>query len=1110
MLGFISKIFGGSKSEKDVKKIEPYVGKINQFFASYQSLSNDELRNKTVEFRQRIKEHLSEIDEEISAKNATAEELPFNDLMGKDSIYQEVDKLKKEKDKKIEEVLQEILPEAFAVVKETARRFKENTDITSTATQLDRDLSVKKDYITINGDKCVFKNTWTAGGGQVTWNMVHYDVQLIGGAVLHSGKISEMATGEGKTLVSTLPAYLNALPGEGVHIVTVNDYLARRDQEWNGTIFEWLGVTVDCIDKHQPNTEERRKAYLADITYGTNNEFGFDYLRDNMVHTPEEMVQRKHHYAMVDEVDSVLIDDARTPLIISGPVPKGDDQQFHILKPRIQQIVQEQERLVRSCLNEAKKRIAEGDDDAKGGGLYLFRAHRGLPKYGPVIKYLSESGIRVKMQKAENYYLQDQQRHMHIVDEDLLFQIDEKNNSVELTDKGLNMITRSGEDPEFFVLPDIGVKLAEVEKSTVEIDEKLHQKEAILNEYAQKADRIHTVQQLLKAYTMFDKDVEYVIIDGAIKIVDEQTGRIMEGRRYSDGLHQALEAKENVKIEAATQTYATVTLQNYFRMYHKLCGMTGTAETEAAELWSIYKLDVVNVPTNIDMIRKDKQDLVYKTKREKYKAVIDEIEILRNAGRPCLVGTTSVEVSELLGRMLQQKKIPHNVLNAKQHAKEAQVVAEAGLAGAVTIATNMAGRGTDIKLGPGVKEAGGLAIIGTERHESRRVDRQLRGRAGRQGDPGSSQFYVSLEDDLMRMFGSERIASLMDKMGYKEGDVIQHSMISNSIQRAQKKVEENNFGIRKRLLEYDDVMNKQRNAVYEKRNHALFGERLALDIDTSFSAVAGSLIDSFREQEDFEGFKMACIVNFGLDTKIEVEGFKKTDVNALIDQLYTEATESYNTHKGEVQKQAIPVFKNIRLSQGGHIENVVVPFSDGRKSLNVLTNLDKTLSTGGAELTNALEKTITLAVIDDAWKEHLRAMDDLKQSVQTAYLEQKDPLIIYKMEAYNQFSNMNNDVNKDIVSFLSHSTIPVQQENAPLKEGRQQKTDMSKMRANKDEVDAAGQEYGANEKDKFDPGGGSEVAVKQEPVKVGPKVGRNDPCPCGSGMKYKQCHGKEN
>ena len=740
----------------------------------------------------------------------------------------------------------------------------------------------------------------------------------------------------------------------------MNDYLARRDQEWNGTIFEWLGLKVDCIDKHQPNSEERRQAYLADITYGTNNEFGFDYLRDNMVHTPEEMVQRKHHFAMVDEVDSVLIDDARTPLIISGPVARGEDQQYHIHKPRIQQLVQEQERIVRSCLNEAKKLIEKGEDDPKTGGLFLFRAHRGLPKYGPVIKYLSEPGIKVKMQKAENFYLQDQMRNMHIVDSELLFHIDEKSNSVDLTDKGLNVITKSGEDPEFFVLPDIGVKLAEVEKSEAAAEEKLQQKEVLLNEYSQKADRIHTVQQLLKAYALFEKDVEYVTIDGAIKIVDEQTGRIMEGRRYSDGLHQALEAKENVKIEAATQTYATITLQNYFRMYHKLCGMTGTAETEAAELWSIYKLDVVSIPTNIPMIRQDKQDLVYKTKREKYKASIDEIEALRNAGRPVLVGTTSVEVSELLSRMLQQKKIPHNVLNAKQHSREAQVVAEAGLPGAVTIATNMAGRGTDIKLGPGVKEAGGLAIIGTERHESRRVDRQLRGRAGRQGDPGSSQFYVSLEDDLMRMFGSERIASMMDKLGYKEGDVIQHSMISNSIQRAQKKVEENNFGIRKRLLEYDDVMNKQRNVIYGKRQHALFGDRLALDIDNAFSIVAEGLISGFREQEDFEGFKMACIVNFGLDTKIEAEEFKKGDINSVVEKLYLEATEHYTNHKETLKKQAIPVFKNIRLTQGSHVENVVVPFSDGRKALNVLASLDKTVSTQGEELAGSLEKTITL------------------------------------------------------------------------------------------------------------------------------------------------------
>jgi preprotein translocase subunit SecA len=1108
MLGIISKVFGGNKSEKDVKKIRPVVERINQHFASYAPLTNDELRNKTQEFRQRIKEYLKKTDDEITGKNKAAEELPFNDLLGKDKIYQEVDKLKKERDKRIEEVLEIILPEAFAVVKETARRFKENTEIVSSATQLDRDLSVKKDYIRIENDKAIYKNSWTAAGGEVTWNMVHYDVQLIGGAVLHSGKISEMATGEGKTLVSTLPAYLNALPGEGVHIVTVNDYLARRDQEWNGTLFEWLGLKVDCIDKHQPNSEDRRQAYLADITYGTNNEFGFDYLRDNMVHAPEEMVQRKHHFAMVDEVDSVLIDDARTPLIISGPVPRGEDQQFHIHKPRVQQLVQEQERIVRNSLNEAKKLIEKGEDDAKSGGLFLYRAFRGLPKYGPLIKYLSEPGIKVKMQKAENYYLQDQQRNMHIVDEGLLFHIDEKQNSVDLTDKGLNIMTKAGEDPDFFVLPDIGIKLSEIEKSDAPAEDKLHQKESVLNDYAQKADRIHTVQQLLKAYSLFQKDVEYVVMDGAIKIVDEQTGRILDGRRYSDGLHQAIEAKENVKIEAATQTYATITLQNYFRMYHKLAGMTGTAETEAAELWSIYKLDVVTIPTNIPMVRKDKQDLVYKTKREKYKAVIDEVEVLRNAGRPVLVGTTSVEISELLSRMLQQKKIPHNVLNAKQHAKEAQVVAEAGLPGAVTIATNMAGRGTDIKLGPGVKDAGGLAIIGTERHDSRRVDRQLRGRAGRQGDPGTSQFYVSLEDDLMRMFGSERIAALMDKLGYKEGDVIQHSMISNSIQRAQKKVEENNFGIRKRLLEYDDVMNKQRNVVYDKRQHALFGERLALDIDNAFSIVAESLVNGFRSQEDYEGFKMACIVNYGLDTKIGEEEFLKGDINTVIDKLYYEATEAYNHRKGDVKKNAVPVFKNIRLTQGSHIENVVVPFSDGRKGLNVLANLDKTVQTNGEELAAALERTITLVVIDDAWKEHLRRMDDLKQSVQTAYLEQKDPLVIYKVEAFQQFKNMDAEVNKDIVSFLCHASIPVQQENAPLKEGRVQKTDYSKMKANKEEVDAAGQDYGANERDKFEPGG-SDVAVKQEPVKVAPKIGRNEPCPCGSGKKYKHCHGKD-
>ncbi|MBW0178577.1 preprotein translocase subunit SecA [Sediminibacterium sp.] len=1100
MLKFISKLFGSSKSEKDVQQIMPIIQKIGQFYEQYQQLTNDELRNKTQEFRQRIKAHLVSIDEQIEAKKQEAESLPENEIHNRDVIYQEVDKLKKERDKKIEEILAQIQPEAFAVVKETARRFKENTEIVSAATTLDRELSVKKEYIRIEADKSIFKNTWAAAGAPVTWNMVHYDVQLIGGSVLHSGKIAEMATGEGKTLVSTLPAYLNALAGEGVHIVTVNDYLARRDSEWNGTIFEWLGLRVDCIDKHEPSTEARRNAYLADITYGTNNEFGFDYLRDNMVHSPAEMVQRKHHFAMVDEVDSVLIDDARTPLIISGPIGHNTgEQQFFELKPRIERLVEAQKKAVNQFLNEAKKKIAEGNDDPKDGGLALFRAHRGLPKNSALIKFLSEPGMRVKLQKAENHYLADQQREMPKADEELYFYIDEKNNSVELTDKGIQLITKAGEDTSFFILPDISVSLAAVDKDeSVSAEEKLHSKESLINDYSVKADRIHTVQQLLKAYTLFDKDVEYVVMDGAVKIVDEQTGRILDGRRYSDGLHQAIEAKENVKIEAATQTYATVTLQNYFRMYHKLAGMTGTAETEASEFWDIYKLDVVAIPTNVTAIRKDEQDLVYKTKREKFGAVIDEIAKLRDAGRPVLVGTTSVEVSELLSRMLRQKQVPHNVLNAKQHAREAQIVAEAGLAGAVTIATNMAGRGTDIKLGPGVKEAGGLAILGTERHESRRVDRQLRGRAGRQGDPGSSQFFVSLEDDLMRMFGSDRIAKIMDFAGYKEGEVIQHSMITKSIERAQKKVEENNFGIRKRLLEYDDVMNKQRTVVYTKRSHALFGERLALDLDNAFYAVAEDLVNSFREQNDHDGFRLAAIVNFGIDTNITAEEFAKATEQQLAEKLYLQAVTNYDRKKQEMMVQAIPVFKNIRQQQGSHIENVIVPFTDGRKGMQALANMEKTLNSNGAELVNALERTVTLALIDDAWKEHLRAMDDLKQSVQTATYEQKDPLVIYKMEAYNIFKKMDGEVNTNIVQFLSHAGIPLN-DGEEVREGRQQKTDLSKLSTSKEDVDAP-----PTENDYYDP-----TPAKQQPISVGPKIGRNDPCPCGSGKKYKACHGKD-
>jgi preprotein translocase subunit SecA len=1098
MLQFISKIFGGSKSEKDVKKIAHLVAVINGHFESYKSLSNDALRAKTQEFKGRIKTHVTSLDQKLEEQQAAAEALEMSDFLSRDTIYQNIDALKKERDQALEDALWEILPEAYAVVKETARRFTENTQLTTSATDLDRQLSVKKEYVTIQGDQSIFQTTWKAAGTPITWNMVHYDVQLIGGIVLHQGKIAEMSTGEGKTLVSTLPAYLNALTGEGVHIVTVNEYLAKRDSEWNGTIFEWLGITVDCIDKHQPNSEDRRNAYRADITYGTNNEFGFDYLRDNMVHSPEEMVQRKHHYAMVDEVDSVLIDDARTPLIISGPIshPTGE-QQFFELKPRIEKLVEAQKKVTNQFLIEAKKKISEGNDDPKDGGLALYRAFRGLPKNNALIKYLSEPGIRVKLQKAENYYLADQQREMPIVDEALYFHIDEKNNSVELTEKGLQLITKSGEDPNFFLLPDISVALNSIDQNASLAPEvKMQQKETIINDYSIKSDRIHTVNQLLKAYTLFDNDVEYVVIEGQVKIVDEQTGRIMEGRRYSDGLHQAIEAKENVKIEAASQTYATITLQNFFRMYHKLAGMTGTAETEAAEFWSIYKLDVVSIPTNIPAIRNDEQDLVYKTKREKFGAVIDAIISLREKGRPVLVGTTSVEVSELLSRMLRQKNIPHNVLNAKQHAREAQVVAEAGLTGAVTIATNMAGRGTDIKLSPEVKAAGGLAILGTERHESRRVDRQLRGRAGRQGDPGSSLFFVSLEDDLMRMFGSERIAKVMDFAGYKEGEVIQHSMITKSIERAQKKVEENNFGIRKRLLEYDDVMNKQRSVIYKKRSHALFGERLALDLDNAFYQVVESIVLNHKASNDYEAFKLDLIVRFGLDTKMTLEQFAGSNENQLAELAYQETIAHYEYRKKEMMQQSIPVFKNIRLQQGNHIENVIVPVSDGKIAFNVLVNLDKNISTSGSTLVSQSEKSIALSLVDDAWKEHLRAMDDLKQSVQTATYEQKDPLVIYKMEAFELFRKMDLEINHKLVQFLCHAHIPL--ETNGVKEGRQQKTDLSKLSANRNEEVAGENGY-------HDPS----EAQKQTPVQVGPKIGRNDPCPCGSGKKYKACHGKD-
>jgi preprotein translocase subunit SecA len=1101
MLGFINKIFGGSKSEKDVKKITPLVKEINQHFAGYQSLSNDELRGKTQEFRTRIADFLADVDAQIVAKKAEAEGV--EDMHQREAIYDESDKLEKKRNELLEEVLENILPEAFAVMKDTARRFKESPEVIATATDLDRNLAANKDYVRIEGDKAIFNNSWSAAGVPVVWNMQHYDVQLIGGTVLHQGKIAEMATGEGKTLVSTLPAYLNALAGKGVHVVTVNDYLARRDQEWNGPVFEWLGLTVDCIDKHQPNSPQRRNAYLADLTYGTNNEFGFDYLRDNMVHNPEEMVQRKHHFAMVDEVDSVLVDDARTPLIISGPVPKGDEQQFHILKPRIEKIIEAQKRIVNQSLTEAKKMIAEGKTDKENGGLMLYRAYRGLPKNTAIIKYLSEEGNKQILQKAENYFIGEQQRNMPKVNEELYFYIDEKQNSVDLTDKGLAMITGAGEDQNFFVLPEISVALADIEKADATPEEKLQRKDAVLQEYAAKADRIHSVQQLLKAYTLFEKDVEYVVMDEKVKIVDEQTGRIMEGRRYSDGLHQAIEAKENVTVEAATQTFATVTLQNYFRMYHKLCGMTGTAETEAGEFWEIYKLDVVTIPTNVNISRNDRQDLVYKTKREKYKAVIEEVEAMRAIGRPVLVGTTSVEVSELLGRMMQQKKIPHNVLNAKQHSREAQVVAEAGLPGAITIATNMAGRGTDIKLGAGVKEAGGLAIIGTERHESRRVDRQLRGRAGRQGDPGTSQFFVSLEDDLMRLFGSERIASMMDKMGHKEGDVLQHGMITKSIERAQKKVEENNFGIRKNLLEYDDVMNTQRDVIYKRRRHALFGERLAIDLDNAMYDVCVNLAEEFGGHLDT--FKLEVVKHLAMEPEMTAEDLKNPA--AAGDKLYQQAKDLYQRKMDSLREHLHPQFVQIHEDQGGKVENIVIPFTDGIRGMQLYVGLQEAIDREAKPIVETLERNITLSMIDEAWKDHLRGMDDLRQSVRMASYEQKDPLLIYKFEAFELFKKALLEINQHIISFLFRAGIPMQE--APpqaIDSIPQQRTDMSQMHDNKAQIDAAGMDYAADENDYYQEPN-EQPQVKRQPVISEPKIGRNDLCPCGSGKKYKACHG---
>jgi preprotein translocase subunit SecA len=1079
----LTRLFG-TKSTRDIKVIMPYVVKTNQEFAKLQSITDDELRFKTQGLRDIIDKSLEEIDNQLAELHQKVEDDPDMDIQDKEDLFNRVDKLEEDRNKKLEEVLLEVLPQAFAIVKETARRFKENEKMVVRAEMRDKQLAARHEHITIEGDNAIWHNEWMAAGNKLKWDMIHYDVQLVGGVVLHQGKVAEMATGEGKTLVATLPAFLNGLSRRGVHIVTVNNYLAVRDSEWMGPLFEFHGLSVDCIDKHEPNSAARRNAYACDVVYGTNNEFGFDYLRDNMSREVEDLVQRKHHYAMVDEVDSVLIDEARTPLIISGPVPRGDEHQFHDLKPRVQKLVDAQKKLVSQYLLDAKRLLK--DDSDKEGALPLFRSFRGLPKYKPLIKFLSEPGMRTTMQKTENFYLQDNSKMMPEADEPLYFTIDEKHNSIDLTERGIDLITGEGEDPEFFILPDIGLKIAEFENETgLTEEEKLKKKEELIREYAEKADRIHTVNQLLKAYTLFEKDTEYIIVDGKIKIVDEQTGRVMDGRRYSDGLHQALEAKENVKVEDGTQTYATITLQNYFRMYHKLAGMTGTAETEAGELWDIYKLDVVVIPTNRNIVRGDMEDKVYKTVREKFNAVVDEIVDLTKKGRPVLVGTTSVEISELLSRMLHLRKIEHQVLNAKQHKREAEVVRHAGEAGTVTIATNMAGRGTDIKLTPESRAAGGLAIVGTERHESRRVDRQLRGRSGRQGDPGSSQFFVSLEDNLMRLFGSERIAKLMDRMGLKEGEVIQHSMITKSIERAQKKVEENNFGIRKRLLEYDDVMNSQREVIYKRRKNALFGERLQLDILNMLYDTCEDIAINAKNSSDFDSLMLNIISVLGLDLKLTREEFESMPVGELTDKLYKVGLAHYKDKNRIISERANPIFKDIYKNKGATVTDVLVPFTDGKKQIGVSTNLKRNIDTECRELILSLEKISTLAIIDQLWKEHLREMDDLKQSVQNAVYEQKDPLLIYKFEAFELFKRFVAKVNEDTITFLTKADLPVREPDE-VQEARTRREARKNYRESKEESKS------------LLSGGGDQAARNRPPVeKTAPRKainlpGRND------------------
>ncbi len=1109
MANFLSKLFG-TKSDRDLKEVKPFLDATLKIYPEIQKLDNDQLRAKTIEFKERIRKEVEAEENELSTLRQRIEEEYDMPVAEKEEIYKRIDKLEKESYDKTQKVLNEILPEAFSVVKETARRFAENSEVVVTATDHDRELAVKRDSVNIvtgpdGQDKAVYKNQWMAGGNMITWDMVHYDVQLIGGVVLHSGKIAEMATGEGKTLVATLPVYLNALPGKGVHVVTVNDYLAKRDSEWMGMLFEFHGLTVDCIDKHEPHSEERKAAYRADITYGTNNEFGFDYLRDNMSRNPEELVQRGHNYAIVDEVDSVLIDDARTPLIISGPTGKDDeDQEFDRFKPVIEKLYNAQRNLVTKVLADAKNGLAANPDPKpeEEPAKLLLRAYRGLPKSKALIKFLSETGMKAVLQRTENFYMQEQNKYMHIIDDDLYFTIDEKNRTVELTEKGMDFLTGLGEDRNFYQLPDIGSMIAELEHENLSPEEKAAKKEKIYNDFAIQSDRVHTVDQLLKAYTLFEKDIDYIVDENKqVKIVDEQTGRIMEGRRWSDGLHQAVEAKENAKVEAATQTYATITLQNYFRMYKKLSGMTGTAETEAGEFWDIYKLDVVVIPTNRPIARIDMDDMIYKTKREKYKAVIDEVERLIGIGRPVLVGTTSVETSELLSKMLKMKRIEHSVLNAKLHQKEAEIVAHAGEPGHVTIATNMAGRGTDIKLKGGVREAGGLAIIGTERHESRRVDRQLRGRAGRQGDPGSSLFFVSLEDDLMRIFGSDRIASVMDRMGLQEGEVIQHSMITKQIEKAQKKVEENNFGMRKRLLEYDDVMNNQRTVIYNKRRNALYGDRLSIDISNMFYDTCTLIYDDAQQNHDWEGFKLEMIRVFAMEVPFTERELFNTRHDEAVQKLYDLVYSTYKERMQRISDLAFPFIK--RIYENTRYINVAFPITDGKKTLNVVTPVKKSYDNKGREVQLSIEKGITLAIIDDLWKDHLRELDELKTSVQNASYEQKDPLLIYKFESFNLFEKMLLEINREISSFLIRASLPVR-EDEDMKEAHQPKRDNRNLKASHDSTAtetqramdrAASQQTGER--------------PKPQPVHVEKKVGRNDPCPCGSGKKYKNCCGKD-